>query len=63
MTLIEIIVIVLAASYVCFIFGMNIYKHYHNIPTGECVCCALKSKRFQRKINRLRKKRLKASNN
>lgn len=59
MTLLEIVIIILAVSYVCFIFGSSIYKRKNHLPTGECACCALKSKRFAKKVNRLRKKRLK----
>ncbi len=63
MTLLEIVIIILAVSYVCWVFGSAIYKHYHNLPTGDCACCALKNKRIVRKINKLRKKRLKKTGN
>lgn len=56
MTFLEIVIIILAVSYVTFIFGSMIYKHYKGEPTGECACCALKNKRLARKIEKIRKK-------
>lgn len=35
----EIVVIVLAVSFVCFIFGKEIYKRIKKMPSSECSCC------------------------
>lgn len=35
----EIMVIILAAGFVCFIFGKEIYKKIKKIPSSECSCC------------------------
>lgn len=37
----EIIVLILAPSFVAFIIGKYIYKRVKGIPTGECANCKL----------------------
>ena len=39
MTIEEIIVIILAVCFVCFIFGKEIYKKIKKMPSNECGCC------------------------
>jgi len=41
MTFIEILVIILASSYVFLILGRYIYKRAKHLPTGECSSCKL----------------------
>lgn len=36
---IEILVIILAVSFVLAVLGRYIYKKIHHLPTGECECC------------------------
>ncbi len=43
MTFLEILVIILAPSYVLFILGTYIYKRIKGLPTGECSNCKLKN--------------------
>ena len=42
----EILLIILIASFVVFIFGREIYKKIKKIPTGECSYCHSNSKKL-----------------
>lgn len=44
--ILEIIFGVLVALFVIFIFGREIYKKIHKIPTGECASCASRNVRW-----------------
>ena len=46
MTIYEILLIIAIISFVAIIFGREIYRKKKNLPTGECACCHLKSKRL-----------------
>ena len=35
----EIVLIILAALFVCFIFGRMIYRRIKGKPSSECACC------------------------
>lgn len=41
---IEIIVLILVAAFLLFLIGRYIYRKRHNLPTGECACCASSKK-------------------
>ena len=48
----EILVIVLAVSFVCFIFGKEIYKKIKKIPSNECSYCKSNMSRALKKAKK-----------
>lgn len=56
MDFIEILLIIIIAGFVCWVFGTEIYKKTKHKPTGECECCAMKSKRVMKEIRKQIKK-------
>ncbi len=52
----EIVFIILIVGFVCYVFSNEIYKRVKHKPTGECACCAIKSKRVLKKIKKDLKK-------
>ena len=42
----EILLIIVIVSFVCFVFGKQIYNKITHKPSDECSCCAMKSKRM-----------------
>lgn len=55
MELIEIVVIVLAVSFVLLIIGIHFYKKIKGLPTGECAECAKGSKKLLKKYRKMYK--------
>ena len=48
----EVLLIIIILCFVLFVFGKQIYKKIKHKPSGECACCAMKSKRIIKKIKR-----------
>jgi hypothetical protein len=48
----EIILIVVSASFVVFIFGRMIYKRIKGMPSDECSCCKSNMKRMMKKAKK-----------
>ena len=51
---IEVLVLVAAISFVMLILGRYIYKKVHHMPTGDCVCCKINTKKI---LKQYRKKK------
>ena len=43
---IEILVLVVVASFIATIIGIYIYKNTHHLPVGECACCHKNTKKM-----------------
>lgn len=56
MTLPEILLIIAIIAFVTFIFGREIYRKIKKIPSGECSCCHLSSKRLLKNYRKKYKK-------
>ena len=52
----EIIFAIVVVGFVFFIFGREIYKRKHNLPTGECASCASKKASWVKEYRKENKK-------
>lgn len=52
MKLIDIIIVLIIILIILGVIIAYIYKRYKKIPTGDCACCHMKSKRTLKKIRK-----------
>ena len=53
--LLAIICILFSLSLIGFLVGRYIYRRAHNLPTGDCECCHINTKKILKKYHKYKK--------
>ncbi|MBO7573405.1 MAG: hypothetical protein J6T25_01215 [Bacilli bacterium] len=53
--LLAIICILFSLSLIGFLVGRYIYRRKHNLPTGDCECCCISTKKILKKYHKSKK--------
>ena len=50
---IEILVLVTIIAFIATIVGIYIYKRVHHLPTGDCACCHINTKKLLKDYHKM----------